>query len=60
MDKNKRNVKIIWGKNGNGFASTRITLPVPWAKKLGFTEEDKEALIELKDNEVIIRKNKKN
>jgi hypothetical protein len=52
----KRETKIIYGKNGQGFVTNRITLPVPWVKKLGFTENDREAEIELKENSIIIRK----
>lgn len=55
-NKNKRDAKILWAKNGNGYATTRITLPVPWVRELGFTVDNKEAILELKDNEIIIRK----
>lgn len=51
-----RNVNISFGKNGNGYASTRITLPVPWIKEMGFTEDDRNAVIEFNENEIIIRK----
>lgn len=54
-----RNVNISFGKNGNGYMTTKITLPVPWVKELGFTEEDKQARIELKDNKIIIYKEEK-
>ena len=52
----KREAKIIYGKNGNGFITTKITLPVPWMKKLGFNQYNKYAIIELNENEIIIRK----
>ena len=56
MNEDKRDANIIWGKNGNGSATTKITLPVPWVRKLGFTEDKKEETLELKDNEILIRK----
>ena len=37
-----RNVNVSFGKNGNGFTTTRITLPVPWIRKMEFTENNKE------------------
>lgn len=52
----RRNAKISYGKNGNGFTTTRITLPVPWLKKLGFNQYNKYAIIELNENEITIRK----
>ena len=55
-NENIRKANIIFGKNGNGFISTKITIPVPWTKELGFTENDKSAIIELKNNQIIIKK----
>lgn len=51
-----RKANMIFNKNGNGFSTTKITIPVPWAKKLGFSENDKEGFIILKDNQIIIQK----
>ena len=50
-----RNVNVSFGKNGNGFTTTRITLPVPWIKKMGFTEEKREAIIEFDGKQIIIK-----
>jgi len=52
----RRNAKILFGKNGNGFTSTKITLPVPWIKEMGFSEDDKNAIIEFNEKEIIIKK----
>lgn len=51
-----RNANIIFNKNGNGFLSTKIALPVPWIKELGFTENDKKALIKIENGKIIIEK----
>jgi antitoxin component of MazEF toxin-antitoxin module len=55
----KREAKITYGKNGQGFTTNRVTLPVPWVKELGFTKDDREAEIELEDDKIIIRKIKR-
>lgn len=51
-----RKANIIFNKNGKGNVTYKITLPVPWIKKLGFKENDKLAIILLTENEIIIRK----
>ena len=51
-----RKANILFNKNGQGCLTTRITLPVPWIKNLGFTENDRQAIIEFKNNEIIIKK----
>ncbi|MBP3801065.1 MAG: hypothetical protein J6I85_03405 [Clostridia bacterium] len=51
-----RNVNMIFSKNGNGFVTTKITIPVPWAKELGFTEDNKTAKLTLEDKKIIIEK----
>ena len=56
QNENMRKANDIFGKNGNGFVSTKIALPVPWIKKLGFTEDNKNAIISLQDNKIIIEK----
>lgn len=57
--KELRNANVIFNKNGNGFVSTKITLPVPWVKELGFSEIDKNAIIEIENEKIIIRKKEK-
>lgn len=51
-----RKANIIFSKNGNGYTTTKITLPVPWIENLDLTPENKEVLLELKNNEIIIKK----
>ncbi len=56
QNENMRKANVIFGENGNGSLSTKITLPVPWIKKLGFSEDNKNAIIRLQDNKIIIEK----
>lgn len=56
MNKEKRVLKIIFNKNGNGNLSTKIALPVPWIKLLGITEEEKEVDVYFADDKIIIEK----
>lgn len=51
-----RKANIIFNKNGNGFQSNKITLPVGWIKEMNFSENDKQAIIEFDSNKIIIRK----
>ena len=52
----ERKANIIFAKNGNGYVTNRITLPVPWVKELGITEEEREVKIILEDDKIIIEK----
>lgn len=54
-----RNANVMFNKNGNGSITTRIALPVPWVKALGFSQDDKSATIKIVDEKIIIEKNKK-
>lgn len=56
QNENQRKANMMFNKNGNGFDTTRITIPVVWTKKLGFTQDDREAIIRLEENKIIIEK----
>lgn len=56
--KEKRNVKITFNRNGRGAITPKLSLPVPFIRELGFTEEDREAYIELEGDKIIITKKK--
>ena len=56
QNKNQRKANMLFNKTGNRADTTRITIPVTWAKKLGFTSEEREAIIKLEGDEIIIRK----
>lgn len=51
-----RKTNIIFSKNGQGYTTTKIVLPVPFVKALGLTENDRSAIIELKKDKIIIKK----
>jgi hypothetical protein len=52
----KRVANIIFSKNGNGFQTTKITLPVGWVKELGADPNNKEVIIILNDKKIEIMK----
>lgn len=54
----KRKANILFNKNGKGFLTTRITLPVPWVKDMGLSQDDREVVIEYDDNKITIKKEK--
>ena len=51
-----RKANILFNKTGQGSTTTRITLPVGWVRSLNFNEENRQALIEIDNNKIIIRK----
>lgn len=55
-----RNSNLIIGKDGHGSITAKISLPTKWIKDLGFDVNDKQAMFEILDNKMIIRKKEKN
>lgn len=55
-----RKANIMFNKTGQGSSTTRITLPVGWVNELGFTSGNRESIIEIDKNKIIIRKGVKN
>lgn len=55
----ERILKVTFNKSGgtakNGI-TTRLTIPISWIKQLGITEEDREVVVKLEDNKIIIEK----
>lgn len=51
-----RTTKILFAKNGNGYTTTRITLPVPWVKEMGFDDADRTATLKFDGKKIIINK----
>lgn len=53
----KRDAKIIFHKAGNG-KSAKLTVPIPWLRELGISEEKREVEISIKSEkqEIIIKK----
>ena len=56
MNLDERTTRVQFGKNGQGYVTNRITLPVPWVKELGITEDEREVKIILEDDKIIIEK----
>ena len=51
-----RTTKILFAKNGNGYTTTRITLPVPWVKEMGFDDVNRTATLKFDGEKIIINK----
>ena len=51
-----RTTKILFAKNGNGYTTTRITLPVPWVKEMGFDDVNRTATLKFDGKKIIINK----
>lgn len=51
-----RNINLIINKDGHGTEGYKLSLPSKWIRKMGFTSEDRKAIIEFNDKEIIIRK----
>lgn len=54
--KELRKLNLITNTDGHGNLNYKIALPKKWIDKLGFTREDKQAIIEFNNNKIIIRK----
>lgn len=55
-EEESREINISYGKNGNGFTSTRISIPVGWTKILGFSQDNRKAIVTLEQERIIIKK----
>lgn len=51
-----RKANILFNKTGRGATTTRLTIPVGWIKEMGFNDEDRQAIIEIDNDKIIIRK----
>lgn len=47
---------MIFSKSGNHSITTKITIPVPWAKELGFTTDNRTGTLEINENKIILKK----
>jgi hypothetical protein len=56
--KEKRKIRITFNRNGRGAISPKISIPVPFIRELGFTENDREGFIELDEDKIVITKKK--
>lgn len=52
----EREAKIIFNKNGNGYLTTKITIPVPWVRDMDLNEENRNVKIEYFNKTITIKK----
>lgn len=57
QNEKQRKANMIFNKSGSGSITTKITIPIKWTRELGFTSENREAIIKLENNRIIIEKN---
>lgn len=53
-----RNLNITYNKSGSGSVTSRISLPITWLREMGVDENNREVIIEFKNNSIVISKNK--
>ncbi|WP_435307338.1 hypothetical protein [Sebaldella termitidis] len=51
----KRNVRVSFQKSGNG-RGARITLFMPWLRKMGVSEEEREVVITYDEKKITLEK----
>ena len=54
--KELRKINLITNLDGHGSLNYKISLPKKWIDELGFTKEDRQAIVEFDYNKIIIRK----
>lgn len=55
-----RRMNIITNLDGHGTLNYKMSIPKKWADDLGFSEKNKQAIIEIDNDKIIIRKVGKN
>ena len=51
-----RNLKISFNKSGSGSLTPRLSLPIGWIREMSISEEDREVIVSLCEDFIIIRK----
>lgn len=52
-----RILNVSFAKSKSGSTTTRLTLPITWLRELGITEEDREVIVKMEGDKIIIEKN---
>ncbi|HBE9110450.1 TPA: AbrB/MazE/SpoVT family DNA-binding domain-containing protein [Clostridioides difficile] len=52
----QRELNISFHKSGNGYTTTRLSLPINWVKKLGISQDERKVIVTLEDGKIIIEK----
>lgn len=51
---NKRNLKIMFNKAGNGGRVARLTIPIKWLDVMKLTPDEREVIVRFEDDKRII------
>ena len=54
----RRKINVIISKNGDGYKTSKISIPMQFFKSIGITEEEKVCDVTLYDNKIEIKKGK--
>lgn len=52
----KRKLRVLFTKNGQGNVNYKINLPTPWINGMGLTKENREVNVYFLDDRIIIKK----
>lgn len=56
MNKDKRELNVMFVKAGSGSISCKLSLPKPWVKALGLDEEHRRVVASLEGDKIVISK----
>lgn len=56
MEIEQRNVKLIVGNNGSGFAQYKISLPNKWIHSLGLNKDNKDVVMSFDGEKIVIER----
>lgn len=52
----QRELNISFHKSGNGYTTTRLSLPINWVKELGISKDERKVIVTLEDGKITIEK----
>lgn len=52
----RRKIKASFGKNGKGYNTSKISIPMAYFKFIGITDEERECNVTLYENKIEIKK----
>lgn len=56
MNKDKRELNVIFAKGGSGSTSCKLSLPMPWVKALGLDADHRVVVAALEGDRIVISK----
>ena len=51
-----RNLKVSFNKSGSGSYTPRLSLPITWIREMGINEDDREVIVSLCEDFIMVRK----